>query len=338
MAPVMSSRSSLTAFLCLLACLVTMPLLVSAHETRPAYLEIIEKDEGRYEFTFRQPQIQGRYLGLGVVSSCEIEGEETQIIKTAALETRWVATCSQDILRSGIRVAGLERTLIDTLVHIARSDGDEVNHVLTPDNPVLEASGGGIDFLPAYFVLGVEHLVFGIDHVAFLLILMYLLRDVRKLIIAITSFTVAHSITLGIAAFDLVFVPQQPVEAIIALSILVVAWELTQREQRSLLNDYLWSITFVFGLLHGLGFAGAMSEIGLPENSALTALLLFNIGIEAGQLIIIALVLTLTWLWRRAGMNDRAVLGPVAYFAPVYVIGGLAAYWFMDRTGGILFG
>ena len=324
----------------LLALLLLMVLVQDralAHETRPAYLEITQTGEREYRFTFRQPQIQGRYLGLAVTSECRVQGEEGRQMTTAALETSWTAMCEADLMGSGVRIAGLESTLIDTLVHIVFLDGDEMNVVLTPQEPVLELSGGGVAYLPAYLVFGVEHLVFGIDHVAFLLVLMYLLRDLKKLVIAITSFTVAHSVTLGLSAFGLVFVPQKPVEAIIALSILVVAYELTRPREGSLINDYPWSLAFVFGLLHGLGFAGAMAEIGLPESSALMALLLFNLGIEAGQLLVMALAGTLVFLWQRSGVQGRELLGRLVYFAPVYLIGGMACYWFIDRTLGILF-
>ena len=316
-----------------------------AHETRPAYLEITQTDEQQYHFIFRQPRIAGRYLGLGVVSNCLMLGEMQHEAKTAALETRWDASCEAGLFASGIRVSGLERTLIDTLVLVQLLDGSITNLILTPREPMLEATGGGIPFVPAYFGLGVEHLVFGIDHLAFLLALMYLLGNLKKLVIAITSFTVAHSITLGISALGFITVPQAPVEAVIALSILVVAWEITQGSEGSMISRYPWSLTFVFGLLHGLGFAGAMAEIGLPENSALTALLLFNLGIEAGQLLVVLLVLALTWLFnegRRRMPSADALLGLGArnYLvrAPVYLIGGLACYWLAGRTLGLLGG
>ncbi|MGI9323482.1 MAG: HupE/UreJ family protein, partial [Pseudomonadales bacterium] len=167
----------------------------SAHETRPAYLEIEQLEAHQYRFAFRQPQINGRFLGLSVASNCTLLGEPQQTVGSSALEDSWVADCGDaPVTESGLIVQGLERTLIDTLVLIRTKDGEETTQVLTPDSPALTVAGSGVPFVPAYFVLGVEHLIFGIDHVAFLLALMYLLRDTRKLIIAITSFTLAHSI------------------------------------------------------------------------------------------------------------------------------------------------
>lgn len=308
---------------------------VASHETRPAYLEIEQLQGHQYQLAFRQPQISGRFLGLEVTSDCILVGEQQQTVGGSALESRWVEDCGEvPITQAGLRVQGLERTLVDTLVLVRTADGQEATYVLTPKAPTMAAAAKGLSFLPAYFTLGVEHLVFGIDHVAFLLALMYLLRGFRKLVIAITSFTLAHSLTLALAALELVRVPQQPVEAIIALSILVVGYEVVAGKQRSLLNEKPWTLTFAFGLLHGLGFAGAMAEIGLPDKSALTALLLFNLGIEAGQLLIVALVAI------GLGLIRAARLAPPAWvhLAPIYVICSLASYWFIDRSVGILLG
>ncbi len=339
---------SLASTACLLLTLLfTLPPL-AAHETRPAYLEIRQLSDQHYDFTFRQPQIEGRFLGLTVESDCAVIGEQQHRVTTAALESHWRADCHGLPIRDArLGIAGLDRTLIDTLVHIVFLQGAPLDTILTPREWRLEPVGSaGPDFLPTYFVLGVEHLLLGLDHVAFLLILLYLIRDYKKLIIAVTSFTVAHSITLGLAAFNLLQVPQKPVEAVIALSILIVAWEVTQAiytrpdqappDKPPLILTWPWLLTFVFGLLHGLGFASAMAEIGLPEDSALWALALFNLGIEAGQLLVILAVLLSALLLRLTGMPRTTPIW--VQQAPVYAIGGLAGYWFIDRTSGMLLG
>lgn len=323
----------------MLAMLLGLPE-AGAHETRPAYLEIQQLKGHQYSFVFRQPQLAGRYLGLAVASECEILEEPQQTLGRSSLEHSWTADCGdKPVTQAGLVVRGLERSLVDALVLIRSQDGSESSHVLTPNSPRLSEAGGGLAFVPAYFLLGVEHLVFGIDHVAFLLALMYLLRSLRSLVIAVTSFTLAHSVTLGAAALDLVRLSSQPVEALIALSILLVAHEAAGGGQDSALKRRPWSLAFVFGLLHGFGFAGALAETGLPEGSALMALLLFNLGIEAGQLAIIAVVAGAVWLLGRAPLPRVAPgVSHAVSHAPALAIGSLGGYWFIDRSLGLLLG
>ena len=375
--------------------MLSLPL--AAHETRPAYLEVQQLSAEVYDFTFRQPQIGGRFLGLTVVSACELQGEAQHQTTTATLESKWRANCQGlSIEEAGLGIAGLERTLIDTLVHVRFLNGATLNRILTPRAWRFEPTEKRVvDFLPAYFILGLEHLLLGLDHLAFLLVLLYLIPSYKKLLIAVTTFTLAHSITLGLSAFELLQVPQKPVEAVIALSILVVAWEVTRlralpqdrtnsqlpdnhlpdshplknppAEKEPLILAYPWCLTFVFGLLHGLGFASALAEIGLPEEQSLWALLLFNLGIEAGQIMVILLLL-LCLAMLRAGLSqlrlaDLPQLRPTGLpqlkptglpqlrptglpqlsptwlaQTPVYVSGGLAVYWLIERTSSILLG
>ena len=341
---------------------------LAAHETRPAYLEVQQLSAEVYDFTFRQPQIGGRFLGLTVVSACELQGEAQHQTTTATLESKWRANCQGlSIEEAGLGIAGLERTLIDTLVHVRFLNGATLNRILTPRAWRFEPTEKRVvDFLPAYFILGLEHLLLGLDHLAFLLVLLYLIPSYKKLLIAVTTFTLAHSITLGLSAFELLQVPQKPVEAVIALSILVVAWEVTRlralpqdpadsqlpdsqllknppAEKEPLILAYPWYLTFVFGLLHGLGFASALAEIGLPEEQSLWALLLFNLGIEAGQIMVILLLLLCLALLRTGLSQLRPTSLPQlrpTWLAqtPVYVIGGLAVYWLIERTSSILSG
>ncbi|MBD3646290.1 MAG: HupE/UreJ family protein, partial [Pseudomonadales bacterium] len=176
--------------------------------------------------------------------------------------------------------------------------------------------------------MGVEHLLLGFDHLLFVIVLMFVVRGIPNLVKAVTSFTVAHSITLGLSAFDLLTVPQTPVEATIALSIVILSLQAFQPGKGN-----PWPVAFVFGLLHGLGFAGALREIGLPEDTALWALLFFNLGIELGQLAIIAIVLALLFLSRQA----RLPLPVWSRTAPLYLAGSVSVYWLMQRTAQILF-
>lgn len=292
------------------------------HEMRPALLNITQVSEQDYEVTFRQPIIQDRFLNLAVQSNCS-ENLNRTVRSRTLLEESFSWQCEGAL--EHVRIQGLENTLIDTMVIIETLSAESTSYLLNGRNPVLQLTSGAS--VPAYLLLGIEHLIFGIDHVFFVLLLLFFVTGFRQLIVVITSFTVAHSITLGLSAFDLVTVSQPPVEALIALSIVLLAAE-ALRKTPSRLERYPWVVAFVFGLLHGMGFAGALADIGLPQDSAIMALFLFNVGIELGQLGIVAIAFFITWLvsqtvsipWRRL-----AIL-------PVYLIGGVSTYWFIDRT------
>ena len=191
-----------------------------------------------------------------------------------------------------------------------------------------ESSGGGI-----YLWLGMEHLLEGYDHILFIIGLVLLVRRPLLLFKVVTSFTVAHSITLALATFGAVSLAQAPVEALIALSIVFLAVELVQPGSTpSIMRRFPWAITFVFGLLHGFGFAGALTEIGLPEEAAILALLLFNVGVELGQLLIVAVMLILLLVIARLPLALPAVVKRL----PAYAIGTTAAFWFIERSFTVL--
>ena len=218
-------------------------------------------------------------------------------------------------------------TLTDVLVQLDDTDGSSSNFLLRPESPTLNLAEDSAPAL-SYLWIGVEHLVFGIDHVLFVIGLVLFIKSPWMLLKTITAFTVAHSITLALSVLELVQLDQGPVEAVIALSILFLARELAQDEsQRSRLTlGSPWIMAFVFGLLHGLGFAGALSDIGLPDDALWLSLLLFNVGIELGQIAIIAVVLVLIRLATLAVSVDNAVkIG-------AYGMGAMAAFWTIDRT------
>ena len=197
---------------------------------------------------------------------------------------------------------------------------------------VVEASPSSYAVAGTYFSLGVDHILRGIDHLLFVLALLLLVNTRRRLLAAVTAFTVAHSLTLAAATLGLVRVPQQPVEAIIALSIVFVAAEIVRSRsgQPSLMQEFPWAIAFTFGLLHGFGFAGALSEIGLPEQAIPVALLFFNLGVESGQLLFIASALLVAALARPVATRS-ATWAPQL---PAYGIGALAAFWTIERLVG----
>jgi hypothetical protein len=225
---------------------------------------------------------------------------------------RWTIEVPGGLEGRPIAFEGLSLTRTDVLVRLARADGTEQLERLNPAVPMFVASPspGPWEVVTSYTWLGIEHILLGIDHLLFVAALVMLVQGVKQLLLTITAFTVAHSITLALATLGILDVPGPPVEAIIALSILLVA--------------------FSFGLLHGLGFAGALAEVGLPENSIPLALLFFNIGVEIGQLLFVAFLLGLAALVRRlaGGPLDRRL----AVMLPAYAIGGVASFWVIERV------
>ena len=297
----------------------------SAHEVRPAFLKITELENNAdfqiFEASFRQPQINGRFLGLVATSNCASENLSASISEGALIEVSQL-NCDEAGITS-IEIEGLDRTLIDTLVSINWLDGSITNHLITAQAGSLDLDSA-LPTLPVYLSVGLKHLLLGFDHILFVLMLMCLVRKPLEIVLVISSFTVAHSITLGLAAFSIVSLSQPPVEAVIAASIVLLAYEILQNK-KTLSSQFPVLIAFAFGLLHGLGFAGALLEIGLPENSRLMALLLFNVGIELGQLAIVGVVLGALTL-------STIKLSTRIQHAPVYMAGGVASFWFMERA------
>jgi hydrogenase/urease accessory protein HupE len=248
---------------------------------------------------------------------------------------RWTIKTGPNGLDGGeIAVHGLQTTMVDVLVRIAFADGRVVSRLLRPDAPsfVLEKAHAG-RATGGYFVLGVEHILLGIDHLLFVLALVLIVRGVRLLVKTITAFTIAHSLTLALATLGVVHVPSAPVEAVIALSIVFVAAEIVRshRGQRGLTEQAPWLVAGLFGLLHGFGFAGALAQVGLPQNDIPLALLFFNLGVEAGQLVFVGAVLALI-----AGVR-RVRLPALEWtrLATPYVIGCVAMFWVIQRISAL---
>jgi hydrogenase/urease accessory protein HupE len=207
--------------------------------------------------------------------------------------------------------------------------------VLLPSEPrfVVTASPGAFEVVRTYTALGIEHILTGFDHLLFVLALVLLVHGVRRLIATVTAFTLAHSLTLVAATLGWMEVAGPPVEAAIALSIVFVAAEIVRSRQgrAGMTQHYPWAVAFVFGLLHGLGFASALAEVGLPQSAVPTALLFFNVGVELGQLVFIAVVLGVIAAARRLGRRSAAPKPPWLWRLPPYVIGGSASYWMLER-------
>ena len=310
---------------------ILLPAPTAAHEVRPAYLELREIETERYDVVWKQPMVGNRRLRLELQlpESCSPETVVRPEVAGGALLQRWRIDCRPDGLSDHpIEIHGLNSTMTDVFLRIHFHDGTVLSHLLRPEEPRWVARGKGG---PAwsYLRLGVEHLLYGFDHILFVISLTFFARSPVQLIQTITSFTLAHSVTLGLSALNLIRLSQAPVEAIIALSILYIATELLRPpKQRSTLTMHRpWLVSFAFGLLHGFGFAGALHEIGLPSDSLAQALFLFNVGVEIGQIVIVAGLLALTWSVSRTHLAIPAW----AMRAPLYAMGATSSYWLIDR-------
>ncbi|MGQ0835937.1 MAG: HupE/UreJ family protein [Gammaproteobacteria bacterium] len=317
------------------ACVMACATPLSAHEYLPAYLQLRETAAETYEVLFKLPAAGAVRLPIyaRLPERC-MPTSPTRVTsdKTAHVET-WSARCAGGLGGASALVEGLELMPTDALVRVEWQDGASQVARLTPDEPsvLLEGAPGGGQVAATYLKLGVEHILLGIDHLLFVLALLIVTRGAWRMVATVTAFTIAHSITLGLATLGFVHVPSAPVEAVIALSIVFVAAEIVRmrRGRIGITARAPWIVAFVFGLLHGFGFAGALSEVGLPESHIPLALLFFNLGVEAGQLIFVAAMLMCVALFRRASL----ALPAWAELVPAYAIGSIAMMWVVERIG-----
>ena len=326
--------------------LVAIFLLVSllgapiarAHEARPAYLEIKETSPNQFSVLWRTPVLAGMRLPIVLTMPGDVKNLKEPVEQELAdslLERRWIDAGATGLAGKRIEFTGLQLTITDVLVRAEMLDGRKWTIIAHPSQPWVEiaAAQSWLGVAGAYLRLGIEHIWGGIDHLLFILALMILVKGTRRLVATVTAFTVAHSITLAGATLGFVRVPQQPVEACIALSIVFVACEIvhTRKGRLGWTERWPWVIAFTFGLLHGFGFAGALNAVGLPQTAIPVALLFFNVGVEIGQLLFIAAILSVMafarWLIQRAAIPQPAWAWRVA----PYSIGGVAAFWMVQR-------
>ncbi|RUW51506.1 HupE/UreJ family protein [Mesorhizobium sp. M8A.F.Ca.ET.208.01.1.1] len=310
----------------------------AAHEMRPAYLEMRETEPDVFVAVWKVPALGDRRLSLyaRLPETCRAENEPTRSIDGGAYIERWTAACDGGLKGREITIDGLRSTLTDALIHITYRDGTTEIARLKPDMPstVIKGAQASFEVAETYFRLGVDHILSGIDHLLFVLALMLLIHNRWTLVKTITAFTIAHSITLAGAALGYFSLPQKPVEATIALSIAFVASELTKIKpaERRLSETYPWMVAFAFGLLHGFGFAGALKEIGLPQVDVPLALLTFNLGVEAGQMLFVAAVL----IAFRIVTTLITIPIVAARSTAAYLIGTMAAGWLITRLAGFV--
>ena len=327
-------------FVFLQAVFLILPQTAVSHALEPGYLEISMIDEQTFRVTWRKPDVKGKPMEINAIlpDNCTPDRAEQVRFDGRAWAYSWIASCPGGIAGKPILIEGLELTQTDTLVRYqtetdvsgtARLTASDVSFIVPGVRDFWATASG-------YFTLGVDHILEGYDHLLFVFALMLLVRNSRSLLIAITSFTVAHSITLAAASLGFVYLPPPPVETVIALSIVFLAAELVRirADQPSLTQRNPWAVAFMFGLLHGLGFAGALRDIGLPELDVPAALVSFNLGVEAGQLIFVGAVLA-AWLvlGKIIPAAARALNNPdaPAFKAMGYGIGTMASFWTIER-------
>jgi len=321
----------------LLALLGASPA-AQAHEVRPAYLEIKETAPGQFSVLWRTPVLAGMRLPVQLKlpeGVRNLKDPLVQELSDSLVERRWVEAGPNGFAGKRIEFPGLQLTITDVLVRFEMLDGTKGAAIVRPSQPWMEmaATQTRWNVAGAYLRLGVEHIWGGVDHLLFVLALLLLVRGWRRVVATVTAFTVAHSITLAAATLGLVHVPQKPVEAAIALSIMFVAAEIVHSRQGwpGLTEKAPWVIAFTFGLLHGFGFASALNEIGLPQNSIPVALLFFNVGVEVGQLLFIAAVFAVAILARQVASRITLPRLAWAWRLPPYAIGSVAAFWVIQR-------
>jgi hydrogenase/urease accessory protein HupE len=328
------SRSTRCALVVLAGLAVLMPARAVAHEVRPGFLELRETAPGEYDFLWKKPtggevEIQ---IAPVIPAECALTTPGRQQITPGAILIRGTLRCEGGIGGKTLTIAGLESTITDVIVRVHHGDGRLESHLLRPVNPsvTLGETTTGTERSLAYFRLGVQHILLGVDHLLFVLGLLLIVSNRWMLVKTITSFTIAHSLTLGLATLGYATAPLPPLNAAIALSILFLGPEIVRawRGRTSFTIRHPWVVAFAFGLLHGFGFATGLSEMGLPQAEIPLALLLFNLGVEAGQLLFLLLVLLL----ERAFAALQIHWPRPVQLAPGYVVGSLGAYWTIQRT------
>ncbi len=319
--------------LILLAALVAVP--AQADELRPGYLEFTQQDAQHWKLVWKAPVLGGlatrtrpAFPAFCTQSPPQARVEGLVLVATSRL------TCSKDLAGSQVGLAGMDAAFTDALLRVAPMGRPVQAARLTQDRAMVEVAiqPDAWEVARSYFVLGIIHILEGYDHLLFVIALVLLIGRLGMVVKAATAFTVAHSITLIGSTLGLVGLAQAPVEALIALSIVFLAVEVVKRDPDDphLAERAPWIVAFLFGLIHGFGFAGALREIGLPESDIPTALLTFNLGVEAGQLVVISATMALIALFRRFAPQ---ALRPATVTA-TYAIGITASFWFIERLVG----
>lgn len=307
---------------------------VQADILKPAYLEIIQKNKDSYAILLKQPAKDSKkpLLHLGDIEGCEERKIPVLSLINDAYMERYNVTCTQGLKGKVIELKGLGTRKLEVLLRLEFLDNSSQSVLLNTSQTsyTVKEDASSLQIIQTYTWLGITHILMGFDHLLFVFLLLLIVKNSRLLLWTISAFTVAHSMTIAGATLGFLYLPQQPVEAVIALSIVFLALEIVYKKQGKvgLTFQYPWLIAFIFGLLHGFGFAGALAEIGLPQQAIALALIFFNVGVELGQLMFVLMMVLVAFVLR--------YVVPEKFMEKIemvllYAIGGLASFWMIER-------
>lgn len=309
--------------------------LLFAHTIRPAYLEVSAIGEKSYHVKWKVPIEENVRLTVmpNFPKNCIANKDSLYSVEDKDIVlSYWTLSCEETLLGQEISIDNLEKDQVDVLFYF-NDNGHSYFKKIDSKNSVakIDESKATFTVIKEYTFLGIKHILVGYDHLLFVLGLLFIVLQWKMLIKTITAFTVAHSITLGFSVLGYVFVEIKFIEALIALSIIILAVEIIYAHygKVGLLTKYPWAVAFFFGLIHGFGFASVLMELGLPQSHLTLALLFFNIGIEVGQLLFIAVLISLYFILKKLFPKEQLLRGKVFL---VYFMGSMAAYWLIERT------
>jgi len=333
------SRQLCWSIMMLLLILIVPMMQANADEFRPVLLDIKERDTGWFDVTWKVPTKGDKAMQLTIKLPEKLQLLGTPDVKRvpgAIIEQATYKNTSHSLVGEKFSTEGLSSLQTNVLFHIEMKDGTLYSAVLNSTEPafIIPEQASKLEVASAYTKMGAIHILEGVDHLLFVLALLLLVSGFGPLLKAVTAFTVAHSITLAMATLDVLHLPSAPTEAIIALSILFLATEIIHQRKGEIgvTERYPWIVAFLFGLFHGLGFAGALSEIGVPQHEVPLALFTFNVGVEIGQLIFIGAVLGLFAALRRIPVT----VPKESWRILPYTIGSIAAFWTIERVVSFL--
>ncbi len=319
----------------LLVLFLIVGLSAKAHEVRPAYFSVTQQSDSTYQIVWKIPALGTAIPKIYPIlpKGWEVLEEQSNLLPDNLRRT-YLVKVSNGIEGKTLRFDGLNKTLMEVLISIRKSDGIQYSTRIKPSNPsyLIPVTPDRFSVIKTYLLLGFEHILLGIDHLLFVLALLLLTKGFKMILKTITAFTIAHSITLSLAALGFVGLPGAPVEAVIALSIVFLAVELVHylNGRKGLTAQFPWVVAFIFGLLHGFGFASALVDLGLPQTDIPWALLFFNVGVELGQVAFVVVALGIMWL-----ISKTKIKWPKwAEKVPPYAIGSLASFWMIERLWG----
>jgi hydrogenase/urease accessory protein HupE len=325
---------------CFLQAILIAPRAAQAHEARPAYLEVKETAPSRFSLLWRTPVMAGTRLPivLTIPGTRNLKTPEIEELSDSFVERRWIDTGPEGLAGKRIEFVGLQLTITDVLVRVEMLDGRSWTSIVHPSQPWVEitAAQTRLQVVGTFVLQGIRHILFGADHMLFVLGLLLIVKDRWMLLRTVTAFTLAHSITLAVATLGYAEVPILPLNAAIALSILFLGPEIVRswRGETSFTIRHPWVVAFAFGLLHGFGFASALTSAGLPRHELPLALVSFNVGVELGQVGFIALILALERSFRILEVRWPRW----AQALPGYTVGSLGAFWTIQRVAILLSG